>query len=31
MEVKNTYKKVGDFQKGRDDLDVNINNKKLYM
>ena len=26
MEVKNTYKKVGDFQKGRDDLDVNINN-----
>ena len=31
MEVKNTYKKVGDFQKGRDDLDVNINNKKLIV
>ena len=31
MEVKNTYKKVGDFEKGRDDLDVNINNKKLIV
>ena len=31
MEVKNTFKKVGDFQKGKKDLDVNINNKKLII
>lgn len=31
MEVKNTYKKVGDFLKGKNDLDVNINNKKLIV
>ena len=31
MEVKNTYKRVGDFQKGRDDLDVNINNKNIIV
>ena len=31
MEVKNTYKKIGDFQKGREDLDVNINSKKLII
>ena len=31
MEVKNTYKKVGDFEKGRDDLEININNKKLIV
>ena len=31
MEVRNTYKKIGDFQKGREDLDVNINNKKLIV
>ena len=31
MEVKNTLKKVGDFQKGRDDLDVSINNKKSIV
>ena len=27
MEVKSTVKKVGDFEKGKDDLDININNK----
>ena len=31
MEVKNTYKKVGDFEKGRNDLEININNKKLIV
>ena len=31
MEVKNTYKKVGDFLKGKNDLDVNINNKELIV
>ena len=31
MEVKNTYKKIGDFQKGKNDLDININNKKLII
>ena len=31
MEVKYTFKKVGDFEKGRDDLDVNINNKKMIV
>lgn len=31
MEVKYTFKKVGDFEKGRVDLDVNINNKKMIV
>ncbi len=31
MEVKNTYKKIGDFEKGKDDLDVNINNKRSIV
>jgi len=31
MEVKNIYKKVGDFEKGRIDLDVNIENKKCTI
>ena len=31
MDVRYTFKKVGDFEKGKDDLDVNINNKKLIV
>ena len=31
MEVKYTFKKVGDFEKGKSDLDVNINNKKMII
>ena len=31
MEVKYTFKKVGDFEKGKVDLDVNINNKKMIV
>ena len=31
MDVRYTFKKVGDFEKGKDDLDVNINNKKLII
>ena len=31
MEVKYTFKKVGDFEKGKSDLDVNINNKKIII
>jgi SWI/SNF-related matrix-associated actin-dependent regulator 1 of chromatin subfamily A len=31
MEVKYTFKKVGDFEKGKSDLDVNINNKKIIV
>ena len=31
MDVKYTFKKVGDFEKGRSDLDVNINNKKMIV
>ena len=31
MDVKYTFKKVGDFEKGKDDLDVNINNKKMII
>ena len=31
MEVRYTFKKVGDFEKGKSDLDVNINNKKIIV
>ena len=31
MEVKNTYKRIVDFLKGKNDLDININNKKLII
>ena len=31
MEVKYTFKKVGDFEKGKSDLDVNIDNKKMII
>ena len=31
MEVKYTFKKVGDFEKGRADLDVDINKKKMIV
>ena len=31
MNVKYTFKKVGDFEKGKKDLDVNINNKKMIV
>ena len=31
MEVKYTFKKVGDFEKGKSDLELNINNKKIIV
>ena len=31
MEVRYTFKKVGDFEKGRSDLEVGINNKKIIV
>ena len=31
MDVRYTFKKVGDFEKGKTDLDVNINNKKVVV
>ena len=31
MNVKNTYKRIGDFEKGREDLDLNVNTKKVIF